>query len=372
MAWPLLADVCATLRPGATAGASGVPILLTASGCGAQLAALVRSKLQALSAEAASDEGAAAESWAALACLPHAAENAAQAAACCAALAAATAPADDDMEQGSSSALLMLHCGALGAQAALLTASGQEGNGQATAALLPQALALLVRHPGNYHAVAAAAEVLQAAAAGGAELSTQQLQELVPLLAPNLSAASQPLRRETLRVLCCFRMPPMLPPAGSEDASRDAAPQPGDALQQLLALESRQQGTDGGRPAVVALGRMRNYLEYRRLPDWLVPAVAHELLGVLHIRWAGGTQGCWALGAAGVGRLRGGVGLRPSSPPRQPCLGDTSRHHIPAPPLTHGLPASLPDSPSGLRGCGTQRTMRWPWLWTSIPPWPGP
>lgn len=39
--------------------------------------------------------------------------------------------------------------------------------------------------------------------------------------------------------------------------------------------------------AVVALGRMRNYLEYRRLPDWLVPAVIHELLGVLHIRWVG-------------------------------------------------------------------------------------
>ena len=217
MAWPLLVDVCATLRPGATAGAAGVPVLLTASGCGAQLAALVRSKLQGLSGEAAGDEAAAAEAWAALACLPHAAENAAQAAACCAALAAATAPADDDMEQdgGGSAALLMLHCGALGAQAALLAASGQEGDGRAAAALLPQAVALLVRHPGNYHAVAAAAEVLQAAAAGGADLSTQQLQELVPLLAPNLSAASQPLRRETLRALCCFRMPAMLPPAGS-------------------------------------------------------------------------------------------------------------------------------------------------------------
>jgi hypothetical protein len=29
---------------------------------------------------------------------------------------------------------------------------------------------------------------------------------------------------------------------------------------------------------------MRNYLEYRRLPDWLVPAVINSLLGVLHIR----------------------------------------------------------------------------------------
>ena len=35
---------------------------------------------------------------------------------------------------------------------------------------------------------------------------------------------------------------------------------------------------------VVSLGRMRNYLEYRRLPGWMVPLVIHELLGVLFIR----------------------------------------------------------------------------------------
>lgn len=64
-----------------------------------------------------------------------------------------------------------------------------------------------------------------------------------------------------------------------------------DVLTQLLALESRQHGADGGRPAVVALGRMRNYLEYHRLPDWLVPAAVHALLGVLHIRWELGVGG---------------------------------------------------------------------------------
>ncbi|PRW58885.1 small subunit processome component 20-like protein [Chlorella sorokiniana] len=290
--WPLLMDVCATLRPGATAGAAGVPIILTASGVGSQLAALVRSKLQSFDREAADDASAAAEAWAALACLPHAAESAAQAAACCAALAAATEPAEEEEQAGgqgsnsdsSSSALLMLHCGALGAQAALLAAA--ESAQQVQAQLLPKALALLVRHPGNYHAVAAAAAVLQAASAVGADLSLQQLQELLPLLAPNLSAASQPLRRETLRVLCCFTQPAMQTPAGAEEPPKDAPPQPCDALQQLLVLESRQQGVDGGRPSVVALGRMRNYLEYRRLPDWLVPAVIHELLGVLHIRFA--------------------------------------------------------------------------------------
>ena len=212
-------DVCDTLRPGATAGAAGVPIILTASGVGAQLAALVRSKLQSFDRQAAGDAAAAAEAWAALACLPHAAESAAQAAACCAALAAATEPSEEEeqaAEPGSdSSALLMLHCGALGAQAALLAAAGEDSGKQVQSQLLPQALALLVRHPGNYHAVAAAAAVLQAASAAGAELSQQQLQELLPLLAPNLSAASQPLRRETLRVLCCFSQPAMQPPAGA-------------------------------------------------------------------------------------------------------------------------------------------------------------
>ena len=312
--WPLLVDVCATLRPGATAGAAGVPIILTASGVGAQLAAFVRGKLSGFDRQAAGDASAAAEAWAALACLPHAAESAVQAAACCAALAAATEPSEEDEEQAAepgsdSSALLMLHCGALGAQAALLAAAGEESGQRVQAQLLPQALALLVRHPGNYHAVAAAAGVLQAASAAGAQLSLQQLQELLPLLAPNLSAASQPLRRETLRVLCCFSQPAMQPPAGSgectgqgsgwvaggqglqglhcasvqvyavgppclrlvpepsirstcrlisnvlptasaaEEPPKDAPPQPCDALQQLLVLESRQQGVDGGRPS---------------------------------------------------------------------------------------------------------------------------
>ncbi|PSC76593.1 small subunit processome component 20-like protein [Micractinium conductrix] len=283
LCWPLVADVCATLRPEAAAGAAGVPLILTASGVGAQLAALVRSKLQTFS----SDDGevAAAEAWAALACLPHAAESAAQAAACCAALAEATAPPEGH-EGEWSGALLTLHCGAMGAQATLLGAAGGEGGEAVAWHLLPQALALLARHPGSYHAVAAAAAVLQQAAAAGAELSTAQLQELAPLLAPNLSAASQPLRRETLRALCCFAQPPMLATAGSEDAAKGTPQQPCDALQQLLALESRQQGADGGRPAVVSLGRMRNYLEYRRLPGWMVPLVIHELLGVLFIRFA--------------------------------------------------------------------------------------
>lgn len=198
-----------------------MPIILTASGVGAQLAALVRSTAM-LQAGSGSGAESAAEAWAALECLPHAAENAAQAAACCEALAAATAPAEVEEAQGhdaagTSSPLLMLHCCSLGAQAEMLASSGAEGGSRVVQQLLPQALALLARRPRCYHAVAAAAAVLQQAFAAGAELSQQQLQELVPLLAPNLSASSQPLRRETLRALCCFPMPHMLAAAGSGD-----------------------------------------------------------------------------------------------------------------------------------------------------------
>ncbi|EFN57812.1 hypothetical protein CHLNCDRAFT_51116 [Chlorella variabilis] len=316
LCWPLLMDVCCTLRPGAAAGSAGVPVILTAAGVGPQLAALVRSTARMEAAVGGrggggGGEAAAAEAWAALACLPHASENATQAAVCCAALAAATEPAaaaaggggaaaaaeEEEEEQeraqeaggvgGDGATTLMLHCRALAAHAELLGGGGAEGGGQVVQQLLPRALALLARHPRSFHAVSAAAGVLQAASAAGAQLGEQQLQQLAPLLAPNLSAASQPLRRETLRALCCFPMPAMLAPAGSEDAAR-GVPQPAcDALQQLLALESRQRGSDGGRPAIVSLGRMRNYLEYRRLPDWMVPPVVHALLGVLHIRFAG-------------------------------------------------------------------------------------
>jgi U3 small nucleolar RNA-associated protein 20 len=223
LAWPLLMDVCATLRPGVTAGAPGVPILLTASGVGSQLAALVCQTARMGGGTSAADVSReAAQAWAALACLPHAVESAAQAAEACAALADATAAAaeqeaagGDEHADGGGAALLMLHCTALSAQAQLSAAAGPEGCERVRQKLLPQALALLGRHPSSYHAVAAAAAVLQAAAASGTQLATGRLEKLVPALSPNLSAASQALRRETLRALCAFQQPAMLAPPGS-------------------------------------------------------------------------------------------------------------------------------------------------------------
>lgn len=249
--------------------------------------------------------------------------------------------------------------------------------------------------------------------------------------------------------------------AGAEDALT-GAPQPAcDALQQLLSLESRQQGVDGGRPAggsaalrrlpgwqagrpagiqrcparpsrlrlhpcglptrltgsaqlllpanvactsramcrrhalpaVVSLGRLRNYLEYRRLPDWMVPAVTHSLLGVLHIRWAGPGR------AAGL--LRRSLCAVPGHHVRRACertapggfshrarrtvyvWGD-ARHaggvratracrspHALSTLLTEHQPLAPDPLLPGLPRCGTRPTMPWPWPWTPIPLWPG-
>jgi hypothetical protein len=78
------------------------------------------------------------------------------------------------------------------------------------------------------------------------------LQELLPALAPNLSAPSGALRHETLRVLCAFQAPSLQAPPGAEQAPAPTqAPQQqgSDVLTQLLAIESRQMGLDSGRPA---------------------------------------------------------------------------------------------------------------------------
>lgn len=43
------------------------------------------------------------------------------------------------------------------------------------------------------------------------------LQEILPLVQPNLAAAAQPVRCATLRLLCCFEQPPL--PAVKEGAA---------------------------------------------------------------------------------------------------------------------------------------------------------
>ena len=401
--WPLLVDVCAVLRPEAaspaaassSAAASGaLPVIFTASGVGTQLAALVRSTIgtfvEAVSSGTLASEAAeerqqqqVAVAWAALRCLPHAAESRAQEAACCARLAAATAAALEEAPSSSPAleeALLLLHCAAATAQARAAAQQQQQqqadegGIERVLQATGDGLLLLLAAHPSSFQVVKAAAAVLQLAAARERRaaaragptppsfLSSEQLSELLPLLQPNLSSPSAPLRRETLRLLTCFPQPPLLPPPSADAAAaaqqQQEPPPPCDVLQQLLAVEERQHGADSGRPAggplpsrtcpcilspshfvlcgwtprpqwlpiaaplrlplkpiichrppgvcccslptrpptaalppptaaAVTLARIANYLEYRRLPALLLPAVVHALLGVLHIRCGG-------------------------------------------------------------------------------------
>eukprot|EP00887_Chlorella_sp_A99_P000887 scaffold5.g887.t1 len=315
LCWPLLVDVCACLRP--DTGAAGVPaggalpVILTATGVGRQLAALVRSTLDG-AADALGSAGAGAEprqlavAWAALRCLPHAAESPLQEAACCARLAATTGAVVEGApgRRGSElEPLLLLHCAAVAARARVAARQQQARELQDCAAGV---LLLAATHPGSYHVVSSAAEVLRlasaaAAAAGGAGggtspleslLTLEQLAELLPLLQANLSSASGALRRETLRLLARFPQPALLPPSGGEGGGAPSGEQPPpeqqpcEVLAQLLAVEDRQHGANSGRTEAVALGRIANQLEYRRIPSLLLPAVVHSLLGVLHIRFS--------------------------------------------------------------------------------------
>ena len=259
-------DLANTLRP--EWSLSGVPVILTAAGVGPALAAHVRGVVQSFGGAGAGTgtggrPGAeeAAVAWAALRCLRHAAETGAQAVAACGALLQA---AELELEASAASEggngggggegrldLQLLYCSALSTMAALLALHDPAR----LAALAATALALVVAHPGSFHILGAAADTLSRARAAGVPLSTAQLRELLPLLQGNLSAASGPLRRTTLRLLCCFDMPALLPSAGAEEAGGPPAPpQECDALRQLLAVEERQHGADSGRPAGVSPG----------------------------------------------------------------------------------------------------------------------
>jgi hypothetical protein len=72
--------------------------------------------------------------------------------------------------------------------------------------------------------------------------------------------------------------------SAAEDAARGVLQQPSDALQQLLALESRQHGSDGGRPAsecclAVCLSVCLNARSASLLPAWGLLCIA------LHLAW---------------------------------------------------------------------------------------
>ena len=64
------------------------------------------------------------------------------------------------------------------------------------------------------------------------------LQEVLPLVAPNLAHPSSAMRVATLRLLCCFQQP-LLPPAAATEADRDQGSARGASFAQFLQIESQ-------------------------------------------------------------------------------------------------------------------------------------
>ncbi|KAG2487780.1 hypothetical protein HYH03_013624 [Edaphochlamys debaryana] len=176
---------------------------------------------------------------------------------------------------------------------------------------------------------------LTAAASGGAAaesaralLSVARLSEVVAVLAPLLSAESQALRAAVLRLLCCFDQPHLealgpdprdpiaalhQPPpptaaasgkggkAGKGGAKSDqaaaaaaaaalvpagAAGPKCDLIEVLYGINAKPPTIESGRKWSVAMGRLKTYMEYGRIPSCLVPAFAHGMLGVLCVRFS--------------------------------------------------------------------------------------
>ena len=64
------------------------------------------------------------------------------------------------------------------------------------------------------------------------------LQEVLPLVAPNLAHPSSAMRVATLRLLCCFQQP-LLPPAAATEACKDQGSERSAIFPQFLQIESQ-------------------------------------------------------------------------------------------------------------------------------------
>lgn len=172
-------------------------------------------------------------------------------------------------------------------------------------------------------------------------LSQDGLRALLPVFSPNLACLVQPLRVATLRILTAFdQLPeaqggsaPEAPsaPAEEDEAAMDVDPEPsapaangttsakketkrkdkkgkapsdtaagpspalksvvstGPAspiLGNLYSIQSSLCSLEAGRRAVIHINTAKVHLEYGRVPEELVPAAVHGLLGLLAIRFS--------------------------------------------------------------------------------------
>ncbi|KAK9818396.1 hypothetical protein WJX72_012002 [[Myrmecia] bisecta] len=284
-ALPLLLDICAALRPVGAVGFGGVPVILTAQQIGVQLAAH---------------------------CAPHACENASQMAELCDKLmrAAEAARGDPSIAQDA----LFLYCQAAQQKATVLLSHDKP----ALHAMVPGCLDVLRAHPTSYQAIVMAGEVASAAKDAGMALPVSKLKALLPLLQANLAHPAQPLRRATLRLLCCYEQPPLplntdadQPAQRSSKASKagkagkpSKADQPGgsggplgssaadpnakrsEIFECWLHIESQTCSIENGRQAAVTIGRMSSQIEYGRVPQSQIEPLVLSLLGAMHIRFS--------------------------------------------------------------------------------------
>ena len=338
--WPLLIDLCEYLSSENVLTSSerlyapgGVPVAsMAANGIGPQLEGIIKSTIRSFDEI---DRTPMSAVWAALQCVPYTISSHDAAISMVGSLFRASwkrMESSCGLSEEMLHAILALHCSALrvlvrlvGSSAAQsgsnmeLDADGSGSDGTTTRQestfrrhgfgreeLMNHAIALVEKYPTQYHAVNTAGEILTFLrdAFDNTKLSYLSDQSnmycMAAILGRNcLISSSSQCRRAALRLLCAYEQPPLLDPNARLNASNVSKQQveqgsldapegvsPCDALPLLLSIESQSITIDAGRPAAVALGRIANYLEYRRIPSELLPSVIQSILGILRIRFA--------------------------------------------------------------------------------------
>lgn len=241
-------------------------MILTAQPGGVRIANRVREALSApLGAPSAP-----AYAWCALQCLPYAVSSPKD-------LEALAEPLLSRVPPTAPEPLLLLLSEAVSILAA---ARAARKDLDALRSLANTGLAAVRGRPASFHALLCARvalEALRRASKGGkgeegegeAMLGEKRGLEVLRMVEANLDHPAQSMRRETLRLLCCFDAP-----AGSS------------ALQRLADIESGASTLEQGRRSASSLTHLRADLEYKRVPDALRGAVARSLYGLLHVRFS--------------------------------------------------------------------------------------
>ena len=127
----------------------------------------------------------------------------------------------------------------------------------------------------------AVAQLMQLLCHRSAFSSLSVLQETVQHVEANLSDPSQAMRVATLRLLCCFEQPQLASSTTLVPASTSQASQ---VFLTCLNIQTQAFNADSGRQASVAIGKIRNQLEYKQITSEQVGPAVRCLIGIMHIR----------------------------------------------------------------------------------------